>query len=44
MAQAADISVPIDPATEEKRIANLTGNQSIVIERQGPSKIKLPGL
>jgi hypothetical protein len=44
MAQAADTSVPIDPATEEKRIANLTGNQTIVIERQTPGKIKLPGL
>ncbi|HEY2051127.1 MAG TPA: DUF3035 domain-containing protein [Caulobacteraceae bacterium] len=44
MTQAADISVPIDPGTEEKRISNLTGNQTIVIEREGPSKIKLPGL
>jgi hypothetical protein len=44
MTQAADTPVPIDPNTEEKRISNLTGNQSIVIERQSPGKIKLPGL
>lgn len=44
MAVAAETPVPIDPATEEKRITGLTGNQTITIERQGPSKIKLPGL
>jgi Protein of unknown function (DUF3035) len=44
MAEAAETATPIDPATEEKRITNLTGNQTIVIERQGSSKIKLPGL
>jgi hypothetical protein len=44
MTQASETSVPIDPNTEEKRIANLTGNQSIVIERQSQGKIKLPGL
>jgi hypothetical protein len=41
---AADTPVPVDAATEEKRITGLTGNQTIVIEREGPKKIKLPGL
>ncbi len=44
MAEASDTPAPIDPATEEKRITGLTGNQTIVIEREGPRKVKLPGL
>ena len=39
-----DASAPIDPAVEANRIAKLTGNKSVVIERKTESKIKLPGL
>src|SRR5262249_7143333 len=35
---------PIDPAIEEKRVAELTGGKTVVIERHGDSKLKLPGL
>ena len=41
---AANTATPVDPKTEQTRIANLTGNQSVVIERKGNAKIKLPGL
>jgi len=44
MVEAADTPAPIDPATEEKRITGLTGNQTIIIERQSNGRIKLPGL
>jgi hypothetical protein len=44
MVEAADTPVPIDAATEEKRVANLTDNKTIIIERQGNKQIKLPGL
>jgi hypothetical protein len=44
MTEAADTPAVIDPATEEKRITGLTGNQTIIIERREPGKIKLPGL
>ena len=37
-------SQPIDPAVEEKRVQQLTGGKTVVIARQGGSKIKLPGL
>jgi hypothetical protein len=37
-------SQPIDPATEEKRLQALTGGKTIIIARQGASKVKLPGL
>ncbi len=40
----ADASAPIDPAVEASRIAKLTGNKTVVIERKTESKIKLPGL
>jgi hypothetical protein len=40
----ANTSTPIDPATEEKRISSLTGNQSVVISRAQSGKVKLPGL
>jgi hypothetical protein len=40
----ADTSAPIDPASEEQRIAKLTGGKTVVIQREGPRKIKLPGL
>ena len=42
--EAANTSTPVDPKVETTRIANLTGNQPVVIERKGNSKIKLPGL
>lgn len=37
-------SAPIDPAAEKERVAKLTGNQPVTIQREGKSKIKLPGL
>ena len=40
----ATTSTPVDAATEAQRIANLTGNQPVVISRNPNSKIKLPGL
>ena len=35
---------PIDPAIEKARLAKLTANKPIIIERTGSSRIKLPGL
>jgi hypothetical protein len=43
-AKAADTPTPVDAAVEQKRISNLTGDQPIIIARQGNTKIKLPGL
>jgi len=43
-AQAANESTPIDPAVEAKRITGLTGDQQIIIAREGSGKVKLPGL
>jgi hypothetical protein len=40
----ADTSAPIDPASEEQRISKLTGGKTVVIQREGQRKIKLPGL
>lgn len=40
----ADSAAPIDPAAEDARIAKLTGGKTVVIEREGQHKIKLPGL
>ena len=40
----ANTATPVDADTEAKRIANLTGNQPVVISRNPGSKIKLPGL
>jgi hypothetical protein len=37
-------AAPIDASIEEKRIAELTGGKTVVIERHTDSKIKLPGL
>ncbi|HEX7947320.1 MAG TPA: DUF3035 domain-containing protein [Phenylobacterium sp.] len=34
----------VDAAAEKERIAKLTGNKAVVIQREGKSKIKLPGL
>ncbi len=44
MTEAAETPAPVDAATEEKRITSLTSNQTIIIERKGSGKIKLPGL
>ncbi|MGH7023836.1 MAG: DUF3035 domain-containing protein [Caulobacteraceae bacterium] len=43
-AVAADTSTPINPAVEEKRIHDLTGNEPVIIARQHSGKVKLPGL
>ena len=34
----------VDAAAEKERIAKLTGDKSVVIQREGKSRIKLPGL
>ena len=44
-AQALDGSAaPIDAAAEQERVAKLTGDKPVVIQREGRSRIKLPGL
>ena len=35
---------PLNPAVEETRVKQLTGGHTIVIAREGSSKVKLPGL
>jgi hypothetical protein len=37
-------NTPVDAAAEKERIAKLTGNKPILIQRDAKSKIKLPGL
>src|SRR5262245_45643241 len=37
-------TAPVDPTTEQERIAKLTGAKPVVIERKGSTRIKLPGL
>ncbi|MBV9994638.1 MAG: DUF3035 domain-containing protein [Caulobacteraceae bacterium] len=37
-------STPIDPGSEENRLKQLTGGGTVVIAREGGSKVKLPGL
>ena len=37
-------STPINPSVEEQRLQNLTGGRTVVIAREGSSKVKLPGL
>lgn len=41
---AAETPAPVDAAEEAERVAKLTGGKPIVISREGPRKIKLPGL
>jgi hypothetical protein len=41
---AATTPAPLDPKVEAARIANLTGNQPVIIARKSNSKLKLPGL
>jgi hypothetical protein len=44
-AAAADNKVaPVDAQAEEQRLQALTGGKPVVIQREGGSKIKLPGL
>ncbi|MFI4936413.1 MAG: DUF3035 domain-containing protein [Caulobacterales bacterium] len=37
-------STPVDPSVEENRLKSLTGGKTVIIARQGSSKVKLPGL
>ena len=37
-------NTPLDAAAEKERVAKLTGDKPITIQREGRSKIKLPGL
>ncbi|WP_068878479.1 MULTISPECIES: DUF3035 domain-containing protein [unclassified Phenylobacterium] len=37
-------NAPLDPAAEKERVAKLTGDKPITIQREGKSRIKLPGL
>jgi len=39
-----ETSNPINPAVEETRVKALTGGKTVIIARQGSSKVKLPGL
>jgi hypothetical protein len=43
-AEAANESTPLDPAVEATRIKGLTGDQPVIIAREGSGKVKLPGL
>ena len=43
-AAAATTAAPVDAAAEQARIANLTGGKPVVIQRQGRTRFKLPGL
>jgi hypothetical protein len=43
-APGADTAAPVDAASEEQRIAKLTGGKTIVISRDNAKKLKLPGL
>lgn len=40
----ATTPAPVDPTTEERRLANLTGGGKIVIQREYTPRQKLPGL
>jgi len=40
----ATVSTPLDPAIEAQRVQKLTGDQTIIIQREADSKLKLPGL
>jgi hypothetical protein len=43
-AVADNVPAPVDAAEEQARIAKLTGGKSVVIQREGSRKNKLPGL
>ena len=40
----ATTPAPLDPAIEAQRVQKLTGDKTIIIQREADSKIKLPGL
>jgi len=44
VAAGADSATPVDAAAEDARIAQLTGGKTVIIQREGQHKIKLPGL
>jgi hypothetical protein len=39
-----NVSTPVNAAAEDARVRQLTGDQPVVIAREGNSKVKLPGL
>ena len=43
-ATSAQVAAPVDAQAEADRIAKLTGKKPVIIAREGPSQIKLPGL
>ena len=43
-APGSETPTPVDAAAEAERVAKLTGGKPIVISREGPRRIKLPGL
>lgn len=43
-APGAETATPVDAAAEDARIAALTGGKTVVIQREGQHRIKLPGL
>ena len=40
----ATVPAPLDPAIEAQRVQKLTGDQTIIIQREADSKLKRPGL
>jgi hypothetical protein len=44
VAVGGDTAAPIDAAAEADRIAKLTGGKTVIIAREGQTKLKLPGL
>ena len=43
-AAGAETVAPVDPAAEQQRLAAITGNRPVVIQRQRQARFKLPGL
>ena len=43
-AAGADTAAPVDAASEQQRLAALTGGRPIIIQRQRQGRFKLPGL
>ncbi|HYD45982.1 MAG TPA: DUF3035 domain-containing protein [Phenylobacterium sp.] len=43
-APGSDTPAPVDAAAEAERLKSLTGGKDVVIQREGASRIKLPGL
>lgn len=43
-APGSNTPAPVDAAAEAERLQSLTGGQAVVIQREGGSRIKLPGL